>query len=88
MTIYTQAMRDAARAIVAEPLPHPYWPSSDEDVRSRAREFANHPVGSVLQPHQLDYLEAFRQRLDTYIGGSHEPRPSHVAFAEAMQHDA
>ena len=84
MTIWTERLRNAARAVYNEPLPHPYWPESDTDVRSRAREFMNHPTGSVLQPYQREYLECFIQRLDTFLGGNHEPRPSHVEFRAAL----
>lgn len=84
-TIWTQDLSDAALAICNETLPHPYWPQSEPDVKSRAREFSRHPVGSVLQEFQKDYLSAFLQRLDTYIGGSHTPRPSHVTFTKACR---
>ena len=84
MTIWTAALSTAAKAVRDEPQPHPYWPESDIDVRSRAREFAGHPVGSELKPFQREYLVAFTQRLDNAIGGRHTARPSHAAFIDAL----
>jgi len=85
MTKWTSRLSAAAKAVRDEPLPHPYWPDSDADVRSRAREFANHPVGSTLEPFQREYLECFIQRLDTTVGGNHRPRPSHAEFISALR---
>jgi hypothetical protein len=84
MTTWTERLSDAAKAVRDETRPHPYWPESDAGVKSRAREFANHPVGSTLQPFRREYLECFIQRLNTNIGGNHKARLSHIEFRAAL----
>ena len=84
MLTWTDKLAAAARAIRDEPEPHPYWPESDADVRSRAREFAQLAPGTTFEPYQLEYLACFTQRLDYTLGGSHKPRASHAAFKLAL----
>ena len=84
MTTWTSRLSAAAKAVRDEPLPHPYWPSTDSDVRSRASEFAYHPVGSTLKTFQEEYLKCFVQRLDNSSDLRHPARASHVEFLAAL----
>ena len=84
MTTWTSRLSAAAKAVRDEPLPHPYWPFKDSDIRSRASEFANHPVGSTLEAFQDEYLSCFVQRLDSKSDPRHPARASHVEFLAAL----
>lgn len=77
MTVrWTQALADAARQLVDEPV----VTQLDEDIHHRAREYVSLNLGVEFAPHQVSYTHCLLQRLDW-----HNPRPSHVAFKKAWE---
>jgi hypothetical protein len=77
MTVkWTQALRDAALAVAAEPC----LSDLDDDIHSRASEYCRLTVGYVFEPHQVSYTHCLLQRLDNY-----RERTSHLAFKKAWE---
>ncbi|WP_037500655.1 hypothetical protein [Sphingomonas jaspsi] len=68
---WTEALSTAAHDIIMTTTDNP-------DVKSRASEFAQLAVGTILMPHQVEYAHCLLQRLDL-----HDVRPAHAAFKKA-----
>jgi hypothetical protein len=73
---WTQALRDAALDIAAEPC----LSDLDDDIHSRVSEYCRLSVGHAFEPHQMSYTHCLLQRLDTY-----KERASHLAFKRAWE---
>lgn len=82
---WTRQLQKAAIALRDDDTPHKYpeyHVSLDADIRSRAREFADMPVGTRLAEHQVSYTHCLLQRLDMEYDN---PRATHTAFKEAWK---
>jgi hypothetical protein len=67
--IWTAALATAVDAIASDFQPQDETRKAlANDIRSRAREMRSMRVGAELQPHHLDFVSCFRQRLaDHYV---------------------
>lgn len=74
---WTTKLAEAVQAVAEEKMVHPF---NTADVRQRAAEMRNVNIGYVVKPHQMDFIQCLRSRLDITRAVD-----SHVRFERAWE---